>query len=75
MNTRTAHRTLEHLRILNRISQCWVVAGLGIAQFRRTLDSIGQVHLQAVGQTVGDGLTQCIRDSQRHFLHTRHILD
>ena len=75
MNTRTTNCSLQHLGILDRIAQGRVIAGLSIAQFGRTLDSVGKVHLHAIGQTVGNGLAQGINNTQRHFLHTCHILD
>ena len=75
MNTCAAHRSLQHLGILDGIGHLRITRGLGLLQLTRTLDGIGQIHLHAIGQTVGNSLTQCIRIGQRQLLHTRHILD
>ena len=44
-----------------------------LAQLRRAFDGILQVHLHAVGQSVGDGFLQCVGLLQRQLLHTRHV--
>ena len=75
MDTRTAHRTLQHLGIHNGIAQPFIVRHLGIAELGYALDRIGQIHLQTIGQTVRNLLTQMVHHIQRYFLHTRHILD
>ena len=44
MNARAAHRALQHLGILDGIAQGGVGTGLSVAQFRCTLNGIGQIH-------------------------------
>ena len=75
MNTCTTYSSLKHLRILDCIRQCRVVRRLRLLQFPRTLNSIGEIHLHTLWQTVRDSLTKRIRKSEGYFLHTSHILD
>ena len=78
VDTRTTDSTLQHFGILDGIAQCWVVRGFGITKFGHSLDGVYQIHFRCfavhIGQTVGNGLTQRIADSNRHLLHTGYIL-
>ena len=71
---RSAHRALKHLGIFYGVGELLVTACLGVTQLRHTLYGVGQVHLQTVGQLVGDGLAESVGDRQFQLLHTRHIL-
>ena len=73
VNTNPSNRTLKLLGILNGIAFLRIDRHLCIAQLRRTLDGIGQIHLHAVWQTLRNGLFEGIRPVERQFLHTRHI--
>ena len=61
MYARAAHRALKHLGIGDGVVQLRVGTCLGVTQLRDALDGIGKVHLQPVGQLVGDGLAQLVR--------------
>ncbi len=74
MNTRTAHGALEHLGIRDGVAQSLVWRSLSLTQFRHALYGIGKVHLQPIGQLVGNLLAQVVDYGQRHFLHTCYIL-
>ena len=73
--TCSAHGALKHLCIFYRIAELRVGTCLSLAQLGHALNGIGQVHLQAVGQTVGDGLAQMVRHVERQLLHARHVLN
>ena len=79
MNTRTTHRTLQHLGILDGVCQSRIGRSFGLLQLRHSLEGIDQIHLRCltiyVGQTVGNGLTQTVRLSNGHLLHACHVLD
>ena len=79
MDTRAAHRALEHLRIFDGVRHLRIGRGLSLLQFTHGLDGIGEVHLRRLAihirQTVRDRLTQGVRVGQRQFLHTCHVLD
>ena len=79
MNTRTSHRTLEHLGIFDSICQLRITGSLSLLKFAHGLDGVGKVHLRCLAinlrQTIRNGLTQGIRFSQRQLLDTGHILD
>ena len=75
VDTSTTHSTLKHLCIFYGVALTWVGRRFSFTKLRCTLDSIRQVHLQAVRQTLRDSLTQRIRDVERQFLYTSHILD
>ncbi len=56
MDAGAADGAFQHAGVLDGVALARVGRGLGLTQFRRTLDGIVEIHLQAVGQTVGDGL-------------------
>ena len=75
MDTRTTYRSLQHLGILDGVLHVFITRHLSIPQLRHALDGIRQVHLQSVGQPVGNLLTQCVHLIKGHSFHTGHILD
>ena len=75
MNARSAHRSLKHLGIFYGVCHLGIGTCFGFAQLRYALDGVGQVHLQSVGQLVGDGFAQTVAYIERQFLHTCHVLD
>ena len=79
MDTRATHRALQHLGILDGVTQRLVGRSLSLLQLPDSLDGVRQIHLRRlaidIGQTVGNGLTQGIRHGNRHLLHTSHVLD
>ncbi len=75
MDTRSANGSFEHLGIFHRVAQTHIGRTDGILQFGHALDGVGQIHLHAVGQTVGDGLAEPVHHVERNFLHAGHILD
>ena len=70
-----AHGALEHLGILDGVAQLRVVRHLGLPQFGHRLDGVLQVHLQSLGQSVGNGLAEPVGYLEGQTLHPRHILD
>ena len=75
MDTRTANGSFKHLGIFDGVAQSRVHRSLSVTQLRSTLDGVGQIHLQPIGQAIGDSPTKGIGDIERHFLYTRYILD
>ena len=75
MDTCATYGSLQHFRIFNGVAQPLISRYLSISQLFHTFNSIGEVHLQIVRQTVGDLFTQMVDHIERHFLHTSHILD
>ena len=75
MDAGVAHGALEHAGILDGVAGTDIGRHLGIAQFGHAFDGIVEVHLHAVGQTVGDGLAQAVALLQGQLLHPGHVLD
>ena len=75
VDARIAHGALEHLGILDGVAQLRVVRHLGLPQFGHRLDGVLQVHLQSLGQSVGNGLAEPVGYLEGQSLHPRHILD
>ena len=75
MDTSSPDGALKHLGVFHSVAQLGVGACLGFAQFGYALDGIADVHLQAVGQFIGNELTQIVCLVQRQFLHSCHVLD
>ena len=75
MNTCSSNLSFQLLGIFDGVCFAEIGRELSHLQLRRTGDSILQVHLHAIRQTVGDCLTKGITPIQRQILHTGHILD
>ena len=75
MDARPAHRSFQHLGILDGVPLPRVFADLRLLQSGGTLDGIRQVHLHAVGQTVRNRLAETVRHVQRQFFHTGNVPD
>ena len=80
VDTRSPHRSLQHLRILDGVGEVGVWRGLRIPQFGHIFQGVGQVHLRrlavrTIRQTIRNSLTEGVTDGDGHLLHTRHILD
>ena len=75
MNTCSPDGSFQHFSILDGISFTRIDRRFRLAKLRCTLDSVLQVHLQTIGQAVGNGFAQCVRFIQRQLFHTGDILN
>ena len=65
--------TLELTGIFDGVALTGIGRSHCLAQLRRALDGILEIHLHAVGQSVGDSFLQCVGLLQGKLLHTRHV--
>ena len=75
MDTRSAHGALQHFGIHHGVSHPLIGRSFGLAKLRNAFDGIRNVHLQTIGQFIGDEFAEGIHLVERHFFHTRHVLN
>ncbi len=69
-----AHGAFEHASVFDGVAFALDGRVLGFLQERDVLDGVGEVHLIAVGQSVGYGLAPSVHDVEGHLLHTGYVL-
>ena len=74
MNAGVTDIVLEHLGILYRVAQIVVGRCLSLLKFGNALYCVRQIHLQTVGQLIGNKFAKFVRYLERKFLNSRNIL-
>ena len=73
VNAGSTDGTLKHPRVFYGVALPRIHGAFRLAKLRRALDGIGEIHLHAVGQAVGNGFLQLIGARQWQLLHSRHV--